>query len=94
MKESGTTSEAHLLAIADFIPPLALAKLAVPAAGSSLTWMLEILDTDFQQEPLQGWQVAAEMTAAGEGYTSQSAVIYAPSGKAVALSRQSMVVFA
>ena len=70
MKESGTTSEAHLLAIADFIPPLALAKLAVPAAGSSLTWMLEILDTDFQQEPLQGWQVAAEMTAAGEGYTS------------------------
>ena len=93
MREKSTTSEAHLLAIADFIPPMALAKLSTPSPGSSLTWMLEILDTGFEDQPLQGWLVDAEMTAAGEGYTSQTATIYAPSGSPVALSRQSMVVF-
>lgn len=93
MQEPGPTSEAHLLAIADFIPPMALAKLVQPAPGSSLTWMLEILDTGFEDQPLQGWLVDAEMSAAGEGYTSQTATLYAPSGAPVALSRQSMVVF-
>ncbi|MDX1693331.1 MAG: thioesterase family protein [Ketobacteraceae bacterium] len=93
MKEAGTTSEGHLLAIADFIPPVALAKLRAPAPGSSLTWMIEILDTGFQHHPLDNWLVDAEMTAAADGYTSQSATIFAPDGSAVALSRQSMVVF-
>lgn len=93
MKDSSNASEAHLLAIADFIPPVALSLLTQPSPGSSLTWMIELLNNDWQDQPLSHWLVDAEMTAAGEGYTSQTATIYAPDGNAVALSRQSMVVF-
>lgn len=93
MTEPGNTSESHLFAIADFIPPVALAKLKTPAAGSSLTWMLEFLDHSYVDQPLDHWLVDAEMTAAGDGYTSQTATIFAPNGIAAALSRQSMVVF-
>ena len=93
INEDALTSESHFLAIADFIPPVALSLLTVPSAGSSLTWMLEFLCDDYQRQPLQKWRVDAEMTAASGGYTSQTATIYAPDGSAVALSRQSMVIF-
>jgi hypothetical protein len=57
-----------------------------------MTWMLEVLDT-FADQPLRGWRTDSEMTAARDGYTSQTTTVYAPDGRAVALSRQSMVVF-
>jgi hypothetical protein len=93
MKDSGNATEAHLLALADFVPPVALSWMPKPTPGSSMTWMLEVLDQDFTTQPLQGWRVDSEMIAARDGYTSQSTVIYAPSGAATVLSRQSMVVF-
>ena len=93
MKDKVPCSEAHFLAIADFIPPVALSMLAQPVPGSSLTWMLEFLDHDYLEQPLQHWRVEAEMVAASEGYTSQTVTLYAPNQKAIALSRQSMVVF-
>jgi hypothetical protein len=93
MQESGNATEAHLLAIADFVPPVALSWMAKPTPGSSMTWMLEVLDQDFATQPLQGWRVDSEMIAARDGYTSQSTVIYAPNGTATVLSRQSMVIF-
>jgi len=94
LRDHGTASEAHLLAIADFVPPVALSWMPTVVPGSSLTWMLEILDDDFITQPLSGWRIDAEMVAARDGYTSQSTTIYAPNGNAIALSRQSMVVFA
>lgn len=94
MRDSCNTSESHLLAIADFIPPAALSLLKSPSFGSSLTWMLEFLSDDYTDQPLQKWRVDSEMTAANGGYTSQTATIYAPNGDAIALSRQSMVIFA
>lgn len=94
MREPGVTTESHLLAIADFIPPVALSLMKQPSFGSSLTWMLEFLADDYQDQPLEAWRVDSEMTAASGGYTSQTATIFAPNGKAVALSRQSMVIFA
>lgn len=93
MKDSGNATEAHLIALADFVPPVALSWMPKPAPGSSMTWMLEVLDQDFTTQPLQGWRVDSEMIAARDGYTSQSTVIYAPSGTATVLSRQSMLVF-
>lgn len=93
MRDGGYASEAHVLAIADFIPPLALSLLKKPAFGSSMTWMIEFL-ADPSGLPLQGWRMDAEMTAAGEGYTSQTGLLWGPDRRAVALSRQSMVVFA
>ena len=94
MRDRGNASEAHLLAIADFMPPLALAMLRQPAPGSSMTWMLELLRDRFDDLPLDGWRVDGEMPAARDGYVSQSLMVWAPGGEPAALSRQSMVVFA
>jgi len=94
LRDSGPMSEAHLLAIADFVPPVALSWMPAVVPGASMTWMLEILDEDFASQPLHGWRIDARMVAAREGYTSQSTTIHAPNGSAIALSRQSMAVFA
>lgn len=93
MRDSGNASEAHVLAIADLIPPIALSYLRKPSPGSSMTWMLEFLTDAYTRLPLDDWRVDAELVFAGEGYTSQSAMVWGPGGVPVALSRQSMVVF-
>jgi len=93
MLDAGKTTEAHLLAIADFMPPVALCWLKNLATGSSLTWMLEFLVDDFTVLPLDGWRVDATLVAARDGYTSQSVMLWGPGGVPVAISRQSMVVF-
>jgi acyl-CoA thioesterase len=89
----GPLTESHVLALADFVPPVALSWSPKVAPGSSLTWMLEFFDHDFANQSLQGWHVESEMVAARDGYTSQSTTLWTPNGRAVALSRQSMVVF-
>ncbi len=94
MRDSGMTTESHLLAIADFVPPVALSWLSHVAPGSSLTWMIELLTEDFAGQPLSGWRVETDMVAARDGYTSQSTLVRAPDGSPMALSRQAMVVFA
>ncbi len=93
MHDPGPCTEGHVIALADFLPPLALAHLRAPAPGSTLTWMLELCVDRFDDLPLSGWRTDAELVAARDGYTNQSAMLYGPSGALVALSRQSMVVF-
>jgi len=94
MRDEGNATEEHVLAIADFIPPIALSMLNKPVAGSSMTWMLEFLGDGVDELPLLGWRMDGELTAARDGYTSQTGMLWGPDGRAVALSRQSMVVFA
>lgn len=93
LHDSGPLTEAHLLAFADFVPPVALSWMPKPTPGSSLTWMFELLREDFTAYPLAGWRADAQLVAARDGYTSQATTLYAPDGTAIALSRQSMVVF-
>lgn len=93
LRDAGPVGEAHILAFADFIPPVALSLLSQPAPGSSLTWMLELFGHDWASLPLSGWRVDSEMVAAEDGYTSQSNRLWTPDGGLAALSRQSMVVF-
>lgn len=93
MLDSAAATEAHLLAIADFMPPVALSWLKRLANGSSLTWMLESLVDDFSALSLNGWRADATLVAARDGYTSQSVMLWGPGGVPVAISRQSMVVF-
>jgi acyl-CoA thioesterase len=93
LRDSGPLTEAHLLVLADFVPPVALSWMAKPTPGSSLTWMFELLRDDFTAHPLAGWRADAQLVAARDGYTSQSTTLYAPDGTAIVLSRQSMVVF-
>lgn len=88
-----TVTEEHIVAIADAPPPLALAFLETPAFGSSVTWTLEMLEGRLDGLSLEGWQLHIDLTAAHDGYTSQSVTVCAAGGRPVALSRQSMVVF-
>lgn len=93
LRDAGPANEGHVLAMADFIPPIALAHLKVPAPGSTLTWMLEVLTERFDTLGLERWRIDASLAAARDGYTSQSVMVWGPDGEPVATSRQSMVVF-
>lgn len=92
MRDGGLATSEHVVALADFIPPVALSMLKKPAPGSSLTWMMEFLGAH-EQLPLEGWRVDATLLAARDGYSNQSVMLWGPGGEPVALSRQSMVVF-
>jgi acyl-CoA thioesterase len=93
MRDPGPASEMHVLAMADFIPPIALSFLREPVAAASLTWMLELLRDDVSGLALEGWRMDAHLFAAHEGYTHQSLELWGPDGTLVALGRQTMVVF-
>lgn len=93
MRDTGNATESHVLCMADFIPPIALAHLKTPVPAASLTWMLELLPEDVGSLALDGWRVDAQMTAAHGGYVNQSLVLWGPGGVPVALGRQTMVVF-
>ena len=93
MRDTGNASEAHVLAMADFIPPIAMSYLKTPVPGASLNWMLELVAEDVGSLPLEGWRLDAQMTAATGGYVNQSLTLWGPGGVPVALGRQTMVVF-
>ena len=93
MRDEGKATEFHVVAMADFIPPIALSHLKEMVPAASLSWMLELLPEEVGALPLEGWRVDAQMTAAHGGYTHQSLVLWGPGGVAVALGRQTMVVF-
>ena len=93
MRDNGSTTESHVLAMADFIPPIALSYLKAPVPAASLTWMLELLAEDVSSLPLEGWRIDGQMTAAHSGYVNQSLMLWGPGGVPVALGRQTMVVF-
>lgn len=88
-----TASEAHVIGIADIVPPVALSWLSQVAMGSSMTWTLEFLGAPFAHLPLSRWRIDSTLVAARDGYTSQSVMVWGPGGEPVALSRQAMVVF-
>ena len=93
IRDTGNATEHHVLAMADFIPPIALSFLKTPVPAASLNWMLELVAEDVGSLPLDGWRVDAQMTAAHEGYINQSLTLWGPGGVPVALGRQTMVVF-
>lgn len=93
LRDAGPVTEGHVLALADFIPPVALSHLKQPAFGSTLTWMIELLADRFDGLALDAWRIEAQLTSARDGYTGQSVQVYAPGGAPIAHSRQSMVVF-
>jgi acyl-CoA thioesterase len=93
MRDRGNATESHVVAMADFIPPIALSYLKTPVAAASLNWMLELLPEEVGSMSLEGWRIDAQMTAAHGGYINQSLVLWGPGGVPVALGRQTMVMF-
>lgn len=92
LRDPGPVTEYHVLALADFIPPVALSYLKQPAPGATMTWMIEMLAEKFGSS-CSGWRVEAHLDAARDGYTSQGLTLFAPDGTPVCLSHQNMVVF-
>lgn len=93
LKDRGPCSAEHVVALADFTPPVALSMLPKVAPGSSMTWMLELLVDDVSTFPLDGWREDVHLDAAANGYSSQSLVLFAPDRTPVAIGTQNMVVF-
>lgn len=93
-REPETVGESQLIAIADSIPTPGLSVLKRPAMASSLTWTLEILEHEYDTRADGAWLLDAEIVAGRDGYLSHDATVWSPDGRAVALSRQCVVVFA
>lgn len=92
-REAQPLAEAHVIALADTVPSPGLSMLHKPAMASSLTWTLEFVDHHFDFPHEAFWRMDTEVTAAGDGYLAQSALLWNPQGRLCALSRQSVVVF-
>jgi acyl-CoA thioesterase len=91
--EPATLTEEHVIALADAIPPPGLSVLDRPVPASSLTWTMELLRHDFGFDPGHWWRMDAEVVAGREGYLHQTAILFDPVGRAVALNRQLVVVY-
>lgn len=86
---------AALVALVDAWPAPILPMLRAPAPASSVTWALDLLvappEGGFPSDAW--WRYEADAIAAGDGYGCADARLWDESGRAVAVSRQSVVVF-
>jgi len=87
-------SEAHLLVLVDAWPLTLLSHLKQPAAGSTLTWTIEFVQPMPRLSTLEWCQYCAETEHARDGYGHASAALWTTEGALLALSRQTVTVFA
>lgn len=85
---------AALICLVDTWPPSVLPMLKGPAAASSLTWTMELLEEPDNRPADTLWQYAVTTDQCSEGYGQSRAVIADQDGNTVALSRQTITVFA
>lgn len=91
--DEAVVDESLIIAMADTIPSPAISMLKTPAPASSLSWTLELLAARWPTTGSDWWLMDAEASAAGEGYVFQTATLWSPDRQAIALSRQSAVVY-
>lgn len=87
-------NEAHLLALVDAWPPSLLSHLKQPAAGSTLTWTIEFIQPTPRISTLDWCRYCVETEHARDGYGHASAALWTAQGELLALSRQTVTVFA
>ncbi|MBS7660698.1 thioesterase family protein [Pseudomonas lalucatii] len=87
-------SEAHLLALVDAWPPAVLSHLRAPAPGSSLTWTIEFVQPVAAMDTLEWCRYLAHIEYARDGYGHIAAALWSPGGELLAISRQTVTVFA
>lgn len=92
-RDEADVDESLIVAMADSIPSPAISVLTSTAPASSLSWTLELLSDRWPRSGSDWWLLDAEATAARDGYAFQTATLWSADGQAVALSRQSAVVF-
>ncbi|HGM5581269.1 TPA: acyl-CoA thioesterase [Pseudomonas putida] len=85
---------AHLLALVDAWPPSLMPFLKQPAAGSTLTWTIEFVQPMADLTTLDWCQYCVETEHARDGYGHAAAGLWSAKGDLLALSRQTVTVFA
>ncbi|NIF18537.1 thioesterase family protein [Pantoea sp. Cy-639] len=85
---------AHVLALVDAWPPSLLPHLKQPAAGSTLTWTIEFIQPAPTLSTLDWCRYVVETEQARDGYGHAAAALWTAEGALVALSRQTVTVFA
>lgn len=89
--------EAHVVALMDLLPPAVLQMQSEFKPISSLTWHLELLDDLEAGDARNGedwWFFHVYAQGAANGYSQQHAVLYTPAGRAIAMSQQTISIFA
>ena len=89
-----TVSEAHILALVDAWPPALLPHLNKPAAGSTLTWTIEFVQPLLALSTLDWCKYHVQIEHARDGYGHAAAALWSPEGQLIALSRQTVTIFA
>ena len=87
-------NEAHLLALVDAWPPSLMPFLKQPAAGSTLTWTIEFIQPMAKLSTLDWCHYRVETEHARDGYGHAAAALWSAEGELLALSRQTVTVFA
>ncbi|TVT82797.1 acyl-CoA thioesterase II [Pseudomonas sp. H3(2019)] len=93
VKEEPVT-EAHILALVDAWPPALLPHLKKPAAGSTLTWTIEFVQPLQALSTLDWCKYRVEIEHARDGYGHAAAALWSAEGQLIALSRQTVTIFA
>jgi acyl-CoA thioesterase len=91
--DAAMLNETGLVAIADLPPTPLLSMLTEPAAGASLTWLLECL-VDPREVPIDDWVLMRiDPRAAAEGFVSQTGLVWDEAGRGLAVTHQTVAVF-
>lgn len=93
-EEAHRLEEVHLLALVDAWPPALLPHLSAPAPGSSLTWTIEFIQPVADLSSQHWCQYRAQIEHARDGYGHIAAALWSPDGELLAISRQTVTVFA
>jgi len=93
VKEEPVT-EAHILALVDAWPPALMPFLKQPAMGSTLTWTIEFVQPLLQLSTLDWCKYLVETEHATDGYGHAAAKLWDGEGRLIAMSRQTVTVFA
>jgi acyl-CoA thioesterase len=93
MAEAGPPqSIATLLALGDALPPAAMPRLSAPAAISTMTWQIDIVDASrFSVERYCLLESTDEKI--GDGYSAQRMTMWNEDGLCILLARQTVAVF-
>lgn len=92
-REPGPLDIFSLIAIGDVPPIPGLNRLAKPSNGSSLSWYLECPRALPPQNRDDWWYVDYRCQGASDGYFHNHALVWAPDGQLVLISRQLATVF-
>mgnify|MGYP006175117917 CR=1 FL=1 len=87
-------TEAHILALVDAWPPALLPHLKRPAPGSTLTWTIEFVQPLLELSTLDWCKYCVTTEHARDGYGHAAAALWSAEGKLIALSRQTVTIFA